>query len=101
MSGLPRTIPDMACNDEAFLKTQIGRGLVLHYEPPEGTRRKSVVKHGLLMNVMEGRLVVQLFGEEHPVHIEGDADQPAFADRDRDGSVWWEFTGAPRSVDSA
>ena len=76
-------------------RTQIGRGVAIYYDPPEGTRRKRLVKHGLLMGVKDGHIVVQVHGEEYPVY------EPAFgAQTSADGSVWWEFRGPQRPVDA-
>jgi hypothetical protein len=85
--------------DSAFLKTQVGRGVEVHFDPPEGVRRKGVVKRGLLMDVKDGRIVVQLHGEQYPLHLDIGADQTVYAARDRDGSgTWWKFTGAQHPV---
>lgn len=85
-----------------FLLTQVGRGVALHFEPaPGGRRTKAMVRSGLLVGVQAGRLVVQLAGEQYPTHVDVEADQPAFATRERDGSaLWWEWQGAQRPLPS-
>jgi hypothetical protein len=78
-----------------FLHTQIGRAIEIHFEPPHGARRKAVVKGGSFVGVSEHRqMIVRVFGEEYPTHVDIDADQPAFATGDQyGGSVWWKWAG--------
>jgi hypothetical protein len=86
----------MPVYSEKFLLTQVGRSMAIHHDPPHGVRRKSTARHGLFSGV-KGRMVVMRVcapdREDEYVHVEQDADQPAFAVRDGyGGSVWWEWT---------
>lgn len=83
----------MTIYSEKFMRTQVGRSVAIHHEPPDGERRKSTIQNGYLMDVKDRMLVVRVANQEHPVHVDMDADQPAFARRDRSGgwSVWWSW----------
>jgi hypothetical protein len=91
----------MPVYSDKFLETQIGRSIAIHYDPPHGVRRKSTVEHGMFMGVKDGMLVVRVRKpgeEEYSLHVEQDADQPAFARRNANGSVWWEWTSPQRPL---
>ena len=93
----------MPVYSDKFLLTQIGRSMAIHYEPPHGVRRKSTVKGGLFVGVKDRMLVMRSSApgrDDEFVHVDQEADQPAFATRDHYGSVWWEWTSPQRPVPS-
>jgi hypothetical protein len=89
-------------DSDKFLETQVGRSMAIHYDPPPHVRRRSTVRGGLFAGVKHGALVMRVTtpgGEEELLHVERDADQPAFAMPDGyGGSVWWEWTSPQRPL---
>jgi ribosome maturation factor RimP len=87
----------MPVYSDKFLLTQIGRGVAVHFDQPrwQTGRHKRRTTHGLLAGVEGRMLVVKVHGEEYPVRVEVDADQPAFATRD---GIWWEWTSPQRPL---
>lgn len=84
----------MASYSKEYLEKQIHRAVAVHFEPPEGSRKKAQVKHGTLAAVRSSiEVEIQVHGEQYPLVIAVDADQPVYKTRD---GVWWQFIGPAR-----
>jgi hypothetical protein len=81
----------MTAYSPEFLRTQVGRAVVLCRQTPNSRSRPT--RHGGSLAGVEGaNVILRLHGEEYPFHIDMGANEPVW--RTDDGE-WWEFSGPP------
>lgn len=83
----------MAAYSAEFLRTQVGRGVVV-YRQPRNSRHRPTRMGGSLAGVEGVNVILHLHGEEYPFHIDIGANEPVWR---TDEGEWWEFTGSPLS----